>query len=161
MLMFLRVGEQFPRGKMVQRLVELQYERNDMDFHRGKVRVRGDVVDIYLAESESAIRVELFGDEIERIIKFEPLTGKKRSSHQHYVIYPASHYATSPDHIPKTVEMISEELQNRLSELHLQDKLVEAHRLKQRTQFDMEMIQETGSCSGTVSYTHLTLPTKA
>ena len=155
MLMFLRVGEQFPRGKMVQRLVELQYERNDMDFHRGKVRVRGDVVDIYLAESESAIRVELFGDEIERIIKFEPLTGKKRSSHQHYVIYPASHYATSPDHIPKTVEMIREELQNRLSELHLQDKLVEAHRLKQRTQFDMEMIQETGSCSGIENYSRI------
>ena len=155
MLMFLRVGEQFPRGKMVQRLVELQYERNDMDFHRGKVRVRGDVVDIYLAESESAIRVELFGDEIERIIKFEPLTGKKRSSHQHYVIYPASHYATSPDHIPKTVEMIREELQNRLSELHLHDKLVEAHRLKQRTQFDMEMIQETGSCSGIENYSRI------
>mgnify|MGYP001968978999 CR=1 FL=1 len=155
MLMFLRVGEQFPRGKMVQRLVELQYERNDMDFHRGKVRVRGDVVDIYLAESESAIRVELFGDEIERIIKFEPLTGKKRSSHQHYVIYPASHYATSPDHIPKTVEMIREELLNRLSDLHLQDKLVEAHRLKQRTQFDMEMIQETGSCSGIENYSRI------
>ena len=76
MLMFLKVGERFPRSKMLERLVELQYDRNDMDFHRGKFRVRGDVVDIYLAESESAIRVELFGDEIERIIKFEPLTGK-------------------------------------------------------------------------------------
>jgi len=155
MLMFLRVGERFPRSKMLERLVELQYDRNDMDFHRGKFRVRGDVVDIYLAESESAIRVELFGDEIERIIKFEPLTGKKRSSHQHYVIYPASHYATSPDHIPDTVKMIREELQNRLSELHQQGKLVEAHRLKQRTQFDLEMIQETGSCSGIENYSRI------
>ena len=118
MLMFLKVGERFPRSKMLERLVELQYDRNDMDVHRGKFRVRGDVVDIYLAESESAIRVELFGDEIERIIKFEPLTGKKRSSHQHYVIYPASHYATSPDHIPDTVKMIREELQN-LSLIHI------------------------------------------
>ncbi len=155
MLIFLRVGERFPRGKMLERLVELQYERNDMDFHRGKFRVRGDVIDIYLAEAEAAIRVELFGDEIERIIKFEPLTGKKRSSHQHYVIYPASHYATSPEHIPETVKMIREEMHERLGQLHQNGKLVEAHRLKQRTQFDIEMIEETGSCSGIENYSRI------
>ena len=131
MLMFLKIGERFPRSKMLERLVE-QYDRNDMDFHRGKFRVRGDVVDIYLAESESAIRVELFGDEIERIIKFEPLTGKKRSSHQHYVIYPASHYATSPDHIPDTVKMIREELQT-VSANSISRASLWSPRLKQRT----------------------------
>ena len=133
MLLYLRQGDRYRRGQLLERLVEIRYERNDYDFHRGTFRVRGDVIEIYMAEAEYAVRVELWGDEIENISKFDPLTGKRIAGLRHFVIYPASHYVTGSDTIPTTINMIREELQERLEELHSQGKLVEYHRLKQRT----------------------------
>lgn len=155
MLLFLKVGEKLKRSDILARLIEMQYERNDLDFHRGAFRVRGDVVDIYLAESESAIRVELWGDEIESITQYEPLTGKKQRAFRHFAIYPASHYAAPSSHIPETVRLIREELKERLIELRSQDKMLEYHRLKQRTEYDIEMIEETGFCSGIENYSRI------
>ncbi|MGA0305083.1 MAG: helicase-related protein, partial [bacterium] len=130
-------------------------ERNDYDFHRGTFRVRGDVIEIYMAEAEYAVRVELWGDEIENISKFDPLTGKRIAGLRHFVIYPASHYVTGSETIPTTISMIREELQERLEELHSQGKLVEYHRLKQRTEHDIEMIEETGFCQGIENYSRI------
>ena len=155
MMLFLKVGDKIKRSEMLAGLVEMRYERNDLDFHRGAFRVRGDVIDIHLAESESAIRVELWGDEIEAITQYEPLTGKKQKAYRHFAIYPASHYAAPSEHIPETVRMIREELKLRLRELHEQNKLVEYHRLKQRTEYDIEMIEETGFCSGIENYSRI------
>ncbi|MEE2716209.1 MAG: excinuclease ABC subunit UvrB [SAR324 cluster bacterium] len=155
MMLFLKVGDKIKRAEMLAGLVEMRYERNDLDFHRGAFRVRGDVIDIHLAESESAIRVELWGDEIEAITQYEPLTGKKQKAYRHFAIYPASHYAAPSEHIPETVRMIREELKLRLRELHEQNKLVEYHRLKQRTEYDIEMIEETGFCSGIENYSRI------
>ncbi len=155
MLLFLKVGEKLKRAEMLARLVEMQYQRNDLDFHRGTFRVRGDVIDIYLAESESALRVELWGDEIEAITQYDPLTGKKHKGYRHFAIYPASHYATPSSHVPETVRLIREELKDRLIELKLQDKLLEYHRLKQRTEYDIEMIEQTGFCSGIENYSRI------
>ncbi|MGA1598220.1 MAG: excinuclease ABC subunit UvrB [bacterium] len=155
MLLFLKVGEKLKRSDILARLIEMQYERNDLDFHRGAFRVRGDVVDIYLAESESAIRVELWGDEIESITQYEPLTGKKQRAFRHFAIYPASHYAAPSSHVPETVRLIREELKERLIELRSQDKMLEYHRLKQRTEYDIEMIEETGFCSGIENYSRI------
>ena len=155
MMLFLKVGDKIKRAKLLAGLVEMRYERNDIDFHRGTFRVRGDVIDIYLAESESAIRVELWGDKIEAITQYQPLTGKKQRAYRHFAIYPASHYAAPSDHVPETVRMIREELKMRLRELHEQNKLVEYHRLKQRTEYDIEMIEETGFCSGIENYSRI------
>jgi excinuclease ABC subunit B len=155
MLLHLRVHDRYPRAKLLQRLVEIRYERNDYDFHRGTFRVRGDVVEIFMAEAEYAIRVELWGDEIESISKFEPFTGKRLSALRQFVIYPASHYVTDSDSIPTTVEMIRAELQERLEQLHQLNKLVEFHRLKQRTEHDLEMIEETGFCQGIENYSRI------
>ena len=98
------------------------------------------MIDIYLAESESAIRVELFGDEIESLVRFDPLTGKKQMSYKHFVIYPASHYAAPAEHVPETLKLISEELRKRLEDLHAQNKILEAQRLTQRTEYDLSLI---------------------
>jgi excinuclease ABC subunit B len=155
MMLFLKVGDKIKRARLLAGLVEMRYERNDIDFHRGTFRVRGDVIDIYLAESESAIRVELWGDKIEAVTQYEPLTGKKQRAYRHFAIYPASHYAAPSDHVPETVRMIREELKMRLRELHEQNKLVEYHRLKQRTEYDIEMIEETGFCSGIENYSRI------
>ena len=155
MLLIIKVGERFSRQKILKRLVELLYIRNDVDFQRGTFRVRGDVVDIYLAESESAIRVELFGDLIESIISFDPLTGKKKVSYQHFVIYPASHYVAPSDHIPETLSLIRDELQERIKDLNIENKLLEAQRLLQRTEYDIEMIEQTGTCSGIENYSRI------
>ena len=155
MLLIFKVGERFSRQSILERLVELLYTRNDIDFHRGIFRVRGDVIDIYLAESESAIRVELFGDEIESLVRFDPLTGKKQMSYQHFVIYPASHYAAPAEHIPKTISLIREELKQQLKDLNAQNKILEAQRLLQRTEYDLEMIEQTGSCSGIENYSRI------
>jgi len=153
MLLIFKVGERFSRQVILERLVELLYTRNDIDFHRGTFRVRGDVIDIYLAESESAIRVELFGDEIESLVRFDPLTGKKQMSYQHFVIYPASHYVAPAEHIPETLSL--EELRERLEDLNAQNKILEAQRLLQRTEYDLEMIEQTGSCSGIENYSRI------
>ena len=155
MLLVLKVGDQLSRQKILERLVELLYVRNDIDFHRGTFRVRGDVIDIFMAETESAIRIELFGDEIESLIRFDPLTGKKQVSYQHFVIYPASHYVAPSDHIPKTVSLIRNELDERIKDLNLQKKLLEAQRLLQRTEYDIEMIEQTGTCSGIENYSRI------
>ena len=155
MLLIFKVGDRISRQYILKRLVELLYIRNDLDFHRGTFRVRGDVIDIYLAESESAIRVELFGDEIESLVRFDPLTGKKQMSYQHFVIYPASHYAAPAEHVPETLKLIREELRKRLEDLHAQKKILEAQRLTQRTEYDIEMIEQTGSCSGIENYSRI------
>ena len=155
MLLIFKVGERLFRQIILERLVELLYIRNDIDFHRGTFRVRGDVIDIYLAESESAIRVELFGDEIESLVRFDPLTGKKQMSYQHFVIYPASHYVAPAEHIPETLCLIREELRERLEDLNAQNKILEAQRLLQRTEYDLEMIEQTGSCSGIENYSRI------
>ena len=155
MLLIFKVGERFSRQVILERLVELLYTRNDIDFHRGTFRVRGDVIDIYLAEAESAIRLELFGDEIESLVRFDPLTGKKQMSYQHFVIYPASHYAAPAEHIPETLRLIREELKERLEELNANNKILEAQRLLQRTEYDLEMIEQTGSCSGIENYSRI------
>ena len=155
MLLIFKVGERLSRQIILERLVELLYIRNDLDFHRGTFRVRGDVIDIYLAESESAIRVELFGDEIESLVRFDPLTGKKQMSYQHFVIYPASHYVAPAEHIPETLCLIREELRERLEVLNAQNKILEAQRLLQRTEYDLEMIEQTGSCSGIENYSRI------
>ncbi len=155
MLLIFKVGERLSRQIILERLVELLYIRNDLDFHRGTFRVRGDVIDIYLAESESAIRVELFADEIESLIRFDPLTGKKQMSYQHFVIYPASHYVAPAEHIPETLHLIREELRERLEDLNAQNKILEAQRLLQRTEYDLEMIEQTGSCSGIENYSRI------
>ncbi len=155
MLLIFKVGERLSRQIILERLVELLYIRNDFDFHRGTFRVRGDVIDIYLAESESAIRVELFGDEIESLVRFDPLTGKKQMSYQHFVIYPASHYVAPAEHIPETLCLIREELRECLEDLNAQNKILEAQRLLQRTEYDLEMIEQTGSCSGIENYSRI------
>ena len=155
MLLIFKVGERLSRQVILARLVELLYTRNDIDFHRGTFRVRGDVIDIYLAEAESAIRLELFGDEIESLIRFDPLTGKKQMSYQHFVIYPASHYVAPAEHVPETLRLIREELHARLEDLHNNNKILEAQRLLQRTEYDLEMIEQTGSCSGIENYSRI------
>ena len=155
MLLIFKVGERLYRQIILEKLVELLYIRNDLDFHRGTFRVRGDVIDIYLAESESAIRVELFGDEIESLVRFDPLTGKKQMSYQHFVIYPASHYVAPAEHIPETLCLIREELRECLEDLNAQNKILEAQRLLQRTEYDLEMIEQTGSCSGIENYSRI------
>ena len=155
MLLIFKVGERLSRQVILARLVELLYTRNDIDFHRGTFRVRGDVIDIYLAEAESAIRLELFGDEIESLVRFDPLTGKKQMSYQHFVIYPASHYAAPAEHVPETLRLIREELKERLEELNANNKILEAQRLLQRTEYDLEMIEQTGSCSGIENYSRI------
>ena len=155
MLLIFKVGERLSRQVILARLVELLYTRNDIDFHRGTFRVRGDVIDIYLAEAESAIRLELFGDEIESLVRFDPLTGKKQMSYQHFVIYPASHYVAPAEHVPETLRLIREELRERLEDLHANNKILEAQRLLQRTEYDLEMIEQTGSCSGIENYSRI------
>jgi len=154
----LRVGQEYDRDKILRRLVEIQYSRNEMDFHRGTFRVRGDVVEIFPAgQSEQAVRVELFGDEIEKITEIDTLTGEVLGRRQHISIFPASHYVTGQENMKKALAAIEAELEGRLRELRAADKLVEAQRLEQRTHFDMEMMQEMGYCQGIENYSrHLT-----
>ena len=155
MMLFFRTGDQFSRNFLLQRLIELRYERNDIDFHRGAFRVRGDVIDIYMAESDFAIRVELFGDEVEQMTKFDPLTGKKIDTLSRIAIFPNSHYVTPADRLPTTLKMIRQELKKRLEEFDKQGKIVELQRLKQRTEYDLEMMEETGFCKGIENYSRI------
>lgn len=138
---------------LLRRLAELQYSRNDVDFHRATYRVRGDVIDVFPAESEElAIRIELFGDEIESISQFDPLTGKLVKQLPRFTIYPKTHYVTPRQRLLDSVELIKLELRDRLVELEQANKLVEAQRLEQRTRFDIEMMLELGYCSGIENY---------
>ena len=158
MLQYFEVGREVEQRTAVNKLVELQYERNDMDFHRGTFRVRGDVIELFPAHAEDfAIRVELFGDEVDAISSFDPLTGKRIESLHKYTVFPKSHFVTPRGLLVRAMENIKAELAERLVELHDQNKLVEAQRLEQRTMFDLEMIQEVGYCTGVENYSrHLT-----
>jgi len=153
MILHLRIGDLMDQRAILKRLAELQYTRNDIELHRGTFRVKGDVIDIFPAESERyAVRVELFGEELESLSEFDPLTGEVRNRLHRFTVYPKSHYVTPRHTVLHAVEEIREELKLRLDELRGLDKLVEAQRLEQRTRFDMEMMQELGYCQGIENY---------
>ncbi len=153
MMLSLREGMQKDRDDCLRRLVEIQYNRNDMNFMRGTFRVRGDVVEIFPAySSETAYRVSFYGDEIESISEINVLTGEILGLRKHIVIFPASHYVTSREKMEVAISTIKQELDERVSELKSQDKILEAQRLLQRTQYDLEMLQEIGFCSGIENY---------
>ena len=156
MVISLRPGMEKSRDELVKKLVELQYERNDVSFTRNKFRVRGDVVEIFPAASnDSIIRVEFFGDEIDRISEINPLTGELKAILKHAAIYPASHYIVSGDKMKKALAEIDRELEERLAYFRENGKLLEAQRLEQRTRYDMEMLQEIGFCTGIENYSRI------
>lgn len=153
LVLSLRVGMERDRNEVLRKLVDIQYERNDINFTRGTFRVRGDVVEIFpISRSEQAVRVEFFGDEIERIREIDVITGEIIGDREHVAIFPASHYVTSPDVMDRAIRDIKLELEERLAELRAEGKLLEAQRLEQRTRYDMEMMQEVGFCSGIENY---------
>ena len=153
MTVSLRPGMEKDRDEVIRRLVDIQYTRNDMDFHRGTFRVRGDVVEIFPAsESERAIRVEFFGDEVDRIQEIDVLTGTPLNNLEHMVVFPASHYVVSSDKMEKAILGIEQELKERVRFFKSEDKLIEAQRISERTHFDVEMMRETGFCSGIENY---------
>ncbi len=152
----LREGMIKDRDEVLKKLVEIQYERNEINFVRGTFRVKGDVLDIFPASSSNkAIRIEFFGDEIDRIKEFDSLTGETIGVRKHVSIFPASHFATSKERLELSIKYIEAELEERLRELTSQDKLLEAQRLKQRTNFDIEMMREVGYCSGIENYSRI------
>ncbi|MDU4891053.1 MAG: excinuclease ABC subunit UvrB [Clostridium sp.] len=152
----LREGMEKDRNKVISQLVDIQYERNDINFVRGTFRVRGDVLDIFPASSTNkGIRVEFFGDEIDRIREFDVLTGNIIGGRKHVSIFPASHFATSRENLERAISQIEFELEERLKELKEEDKLLEAQRLKQRTNFDIEMMREVGYCTGIENYSRI------
>lgn len=149
----LRPGQEIERDDVLRRLIEIQYERNDIDFKRGTFRVRGDCVELIPAAiSDYGLRIEFFGDEIDRISEFDHLTGKVLGERDHVAIYPNTHYVTSPEYLETAVNGIEAELEERLAELKAQGKLLEAQRLEQRTRYDIEMLREVGYCSGVENY---------
>ena len=153
MVISLRPGMEKDRDELISKLIEIQYNRNDMDFHRGTFRVRGDVVEVIPANAEStAIRVEFFGDEIDRIVEVDVLTGEIKGELKHAAIFPASHYVVDKENIKRAVGAIEDELEERVKEFKRQDKLLEAQRIAERTNFDVEMLKETGLCSGIENY---------
>jgi len=153
MVLQLKVGSKLDQRTLLKKLAELQYTRNEMDLHRAHYRVRGDVIDIFPAESDvSAIRVEMFDDEIESLAYFDPLTGAIQSRERELTVFPKSHYVTPRDRMLRAVDEIKVELRERLLVLQANNQLVEAQRLQQRTQFDLEMIQELGYCTGIENY---------
>ena len=154
MIMTLRNGDKLGQRDVIAQLIRMQYQRNDMEFSRGKFRVRGDTIDVFPAEhSELAIRIELFDDEIESLQLFDPLTGRIKQKIPRFTVYPSSHYVTPRDKVLAAVETIKMELSDRLKELVGMGKLVEAQRLEQRTRFDLEMLSEVGHCKGIENYT--------
>jgi excinuclease ABC subunit B len=159
LVLSLRVGMEIDRNALLRKLVDIQYERNDIDFHRGTFRVRGDVVEIFPASrDEHCLRVEFFGDEIDRIREVDALTGEILGDREHVAIYPASHYVTREEIMKKAIANIEQELEERLQELRDEGKLLEAQRLEQRTKYDLEMMREMGFCSGIENYSrHLAL----
>ncbi|WP_313122164.1 excinuclease ABC subunit UvrB [Exiguobacterium sp.] len=155
----LRVGNEMGRNEMLRRLIDIQYERNDIDFQRGRFRVRGDVVEIFPASrDEQCVRVEFFGDEIERIRDMDPLTGEIVADREHISIFPASHFVTGDTRLQKAIANIEKELEIQLAKLREDNQLLEAQRLEQRTNYDLEMMREMGYCSGIENYSrHLNL----
>lgn len=149
----LRVGQEIERNKLLNDLIDIQFERNDIDFQRGRFRVRGDVVEIFPASrDESALRVEFFGDEIDRIREIDPLTGETIADREHIAIFPATHFMTNEERLGTAIEGIQQELEERTTELKNEGKLLEAQRLQQRTTYDIEMLKEMGYCSGIENY---------
>ncbi len=148
----LKVGEERRRDKILRHLTEIQYERNDANFIRGRFRVRGDVLEVFPAYEDVAVRIEFFGDEIERMTEIDPLTGEVLGKRVRLDIYPAKHWVTTQARLNRAIELIEDELEDRLKELETGGKLLEAARLKQRTNFDIEMLRETGFCSGVENY---------
>ena len=151
-MLSLRPGMTKPRKDILRKLVDIQYVRNDMAFERGSFRVRGDIIDIYPAGAESAVRVELFGDEVESIKEMNPVTGEIIGLRNHIAVYPASHYVTSPEKMEKAIETIDAELIERVQWFKDRGKLLEAQRIEQRTRYDLEMLREVGSCKGIENY---------
>ncbi|HLG71253.1 MAG TPA: DEAD/DEAH box helicase family protein, partial [Chloroflexota bacterium] len=144
----LKVGEIRKRDKVLRLLSDIQYQRNDVAFDRGMFRVRGDVLDIYPSYEDVAVRIEFFGDEIERIVEIDPLTGEILVSRDHVDVYPARHWVTTHENLQRAIRDIEAELAERLAELKAEDKVLEAARLEQRTNFDLEMLKEFGYCNG-------------
>ena len=159
MMLTLNVGDNVKRDDILHKLVDMTYERNDLDFHRGTFRVRGDVLDIVpVQEKSKGIRVEFFGDEIDRICTFDPLTGVIEQNKKTISIFPASHFVTGSDKLEEAIRRIEAELEDRLKVLHENNKLLEEQRLRERTNYDIEMLKETGFCSGVENYSrHLAL----
>ena len=152
MMVRLAVGETIPRNDLLMKLVDIQYERNDIEFCRGKFRARGDIVEVWPAHEEVAFRVELFGDEVERLAVINPVSGQVLQSQEELYVYPAKHFVTPEERIKEAVAGISKELEERLEQLKSQGKLLEAQRLSARTRFDIEMLLETGHCQGIENY---------
>ena len=153
MTVSLRPGMEKDRDEVIRRLIDIQYTRNDMDFHRGTFRVRGDVVEIFPASaSDRAIRVEFFGDEVDRIQEIDVVTGEATADLEHMVVFPASHYVVAPDKMERAIAGIEKELDERVKYFKSEDKLIEAQRISERTHFDVEMLRETGFCSGFENY---------
>ena len=153
MIISLRPGMEKDRDEVIRELIDIQYDRNEMDFHRGTFRVRGDVLEIFPADySETAVRVEFFGDEIDRITEIDILTGEIKNALNHIAIFPASHYVVPIEKIRKAAVAIEEELKERVDYFKGEDKLLEAQRISERTNFDIEMLKETGFCSGVENY---------
>lgn len=153
MVISLRKGMEKNRDDFIKKLVEIQYERNDINFIRNKFRVRGDIVEIFpVYSNDTAIRVEFFGDEIDRISEINPLTGAVKNIVSHVAIYPASHYVVSPEKMEDALKQINDEMEKQVAEFEKQGKLIEAQRIRQRTEYDMEMLRETGFCKGIENY---------
>ncbi len=156
MVISLRVGMEKSRDELIAKLIEIQYERNDINFVRNKFRVKGDVVDIFpVYNNENALRIEFFGDEIDRICEINPLTGEVKNIVSHVAIYPASHYVVAPEKIRSAVDAILAEMEEREEWFKSQGKLIEAQRIRERTQYDMEMLLETGFCKGIENYSRI------
>jgi len=152
LLLVVEKGERISREEILERLVDIHYVRNDIDFQRGKFRVRGDVIEIFPAYEAAVLRVELFGDKVEKILEFDPLTGKKLSELDKIAVYPAKHFVTTKEKIKTATKSIKEELGQQLKLLRTNNKLLEAQRLESRTKFDLEMLNELGYCSGVENY---------
>src|SRR5690606_10562267 len=160
MIVHLERGEEVPRDRLLRKLVDIQYERNDTDFHRGTFRVRGDVVEIFPAyESERAIRVELWGDEIDAIKEIDPLRGRVLGELERYHIYPGSHYVTERQQLERAIAAIRAELAERLESFDKEGRFLEKQRIEERTMYDLEMLEQMGFCNGIENYSrHLTGP---
>ena len=153
MIVSLRPGQNKDRDEVIRELIDISYERNQIDFGRGKFRVNGDIIEVFPAwESDRAVRIEFFGDEIDRILEIDPLTGNKKSELSHFAIFPASHYVLPREMIERAAVTIEEELVERVKYFKSENKLLEAQRIEERTRFDVEMLRETGMCSGIENY---------
>ncbi len=153
MVLSLRTGMEISRDDVIKKLVSMQYERNDINFIRNKFRVKGDIVEIFpVYSNDTAVRIEFFGDEVDRISEVNPLTGAVKNVVSHVAVYPASHYVISPGKLQKSLKQISEEMEQTVANFEKQGKLIEAQRIRQRTEYDMEMLRETGFCKGIENY---------